>query len=178
MVNITVITVVFIFMSSSFYACLIPRDAVVKNPPTNAGDVGLVLGSGRSPAEGNISSLQYSCLENLHGQRSLADYSPWGHRELDMTEHTHTFHICLWKIKTLFSLWKTCYVPHNRLLKCVQNHYLFLAPSDRLELSPFSNPAERCFLAWAFVAQLAKNLPAMQETLVWFLGREGPLDKG
>ena len=90
MVNITVIIVIFIFMSSSFYTCLIPRDAVVKNPPTNAGDVGLVLGLGRSPAEGNISSLQYSCLENPHGQRSLADYNPWGHRELDMTEHTHT----------------------------------------------------------------------------------------
>ena len=90
MVNITVIIVIFIFMSSSFYTFLIPRDAVVKNPPTTAGDVGLVLGLGRSPAEGNISSLQYSCLENPHGQRSLADYNPWGHRELDMTEHTHT----------------------------------------------------------------------------------------
>ena len=30
-------------------------------------------------------------LENPHGQRSLADYSPWGHRESDMTEQTeHT----------------------------------------------------------------------------------------
>ena len=28
------------------------------------------------------------------------------------------------------------------------------------------------------VAQLVKNLPAMQETLVWFLGREDPLEKG
>ena len=27
------------------------------------------------------------------GQRSLAGYSPWGHKELDMTEHTHT-HTC------------------------------------------------------------------------------------
>ena len=26
------------------------------------------------------------CLENLHGQRSLAGYCPWGHKELDMTE--------------------------------------------------------------------------------------------
>ena len=25
-----------------------------------------------------------------HGQRSLADYSPWGHKEADMTEHTCT----------------------------------------------------------------------------------------
>ena len=25
----------------------------------------------------------------FHGQRSLAGYSPWGHKELDATEHTH-----------------------------------------------------------------------------------------
>ena len=30
--------------------------------------------------------LQYSCLENPHGQRSLAGCSPWGHTELDTTE--------------------------------------------------------------------------------------------
>ena len=30
--------------------------------------------------------VQYSCLEKFHGQRSLAGYSPWGHKELDMTE--------------------------------------------------------------------------------------------
>ena len=30
--------------------------------------------------------LQYSYLENPHGQRSLAGYSPWGHKELDTTE--------------------------------------------------------------------------------------------
>ena len=29
---------------------------------------------------------QYSCLENLHGQRSLAGYSPRGQKELDTTE--------------------------------------------------------------------------------------------
>ena len=30
----------------------------------------------------------------FHGQRALADYSPWGHKELDMTKqltHTHTY---------------------------------------------------------------------------------------
>ena len=26
----------------------------------------------------------------IHGQRSLADYSSWGHKESDMTKHTHT----------------------------------------------------------------------------------------
>ena len=38
--------------------------SVVKNPPANAGDVGSVLGSGRSPGEGKGNPLQYSCLEN------------------------------------------------------------------------------------------------------------------
>ena len=33
---------------------------------------------------------QYSCQENLHGQRSLAGYSPKGHKELDMTERLST----------------------------------------------------------------------------------------
>ena len=30
----------------------------------NAGDLGLIPGSGRSPGEGNGNPLQYSCLEN------------------------------------------------------------------------------------------------------------------
>ena len=40
---------------------------MVKNPPANAGDagdVGSIPGSGRSPGEGNGNPLQYSCLEN------------------------------------------------------------------------------------------------------------------
>ena len=36
----------------------------IKNPPTNAGDTGLIPGSGRSPGEGNGNPLQYSCLGN------------------------------------------------------------------------------------------------------------------
>ena len=35
---------------------------VVKNPPANAGDSGLIPGLGRSPGEGNGNPLQYSCL--------------------------------------------------------------------------------------------------------------------
>ena len=37
---------------------------LVKNPPANAGDTDLTLGSGRSPEVGNGNPLQYSCLEN------------------------------------------------------------------------------------------------------------------
>ena len=54
---------------------------VVKNLPANAGDMrdmGSIPGSGRSPWGRHRNLLQYSCLENLPGQRSLAGYSPWG----------------------------------------------------------------------------------------------------
>ena len=43
-------------------------------------------GLGRSPGGGHGNALQYSCLENPHGQRSLMDYSPWCHKESDTTE--------------------------------------------------------------------------------------------
>ena len=41
-----------------------PGGSVVKNPPANAGDTGLVPELGRSPGEGNGNPLQYSCLGN------------------------------------------------------------------------------------------------------------------
>ena len=37
---------------------------MVKNPPAKTGGVSLILGSGRSPEEGNGNLLQYSYLEN------------------------------------------------------------------------------------------------------------------
>ena len=39
-----------------------PGGSVVKNLPANAGDVGLILGLGRTSGEGNGNLLQYSCL--------------------------------------------------------------------------------------------------------------------
>ena len=42
----------------------VPASSVVENPSANAGDVGLIPGSGRSPGEGNCNRLQYSCLDN------------------------------------------------------------------------------------------------------------------
>ena len=38
--------------------------SVVKNPPANARDAGLIPGAGRSTGEGNGNSLQYSCMGN------------------------------------------------------------------------------------------------------------------
>ena len=46
-----------------------PGGAAVKNPPADVGDprhVDLILGSGRSPGEGNGYPLQYSCLGNMN----------------------------------------------------------------------------------------------------------------
>ena len=57
---------------------------MVKTPSANAGDVGVILGSGRSPGEGNGNPFLYSCGKS-HGQRSLAGHSPWGLKESDMT---------------------------------------------------------------------------------------------
>ena len=57
-----------------------------KKSACNVGDLGLIPGLGRSPAGGHGNSFQYSCLENPNGQRSLVGYSPWGRKELDMTE--------------------------------------------------------------------------------------------
>ena len=49
----------------------------------NAGDLGLIPGSGRFPGEGNGNLLQYYCLES---PTDRGCYSPWGVKESDMTE--------------------------------------------------------------------------------------------
>ena len=46
-----------------------PGGSVVKNPPANARDLGLIPGLGRSPGEGNGNPFQYSCLENPMDRR-------------------------------------------------------------------------------------------------------------
>ena len=45
-----------------------PGGSVVKNPPANMGDSGLIPGSGGTPGEGNGNPLQYSCLGNAMGR--------------------------------------------------------------------------------------------------------------
>ncbi|CAI9164575.1 unnamed protein product [Rangifer tarandus platyrhynchus] len=75
---------------SLFWASLVAQ--MVKNLPANAGDPGSIPGSGRCPEEGNGSPLQYPVFlpGESHGQRSLAGYSPWGRKELDMPERLNT----------------------------------------------------------------------------------------
>ena len=69
-----------------------PGGSEGKESTCNVGDLGLIPELGRSPGGGHGNPLQYSCLENPHGQKNLVDYSPWGHTELDTSERlsTHT----------------------------------------------------------------------------------------
>ena len=65
---------------------------MVKASAYNVGNPSSIPGSGRSHGEGNGNSLQYSCLEKSHGQRSLVGYSPWGRKVLDiLSNFTFTF---------------------------------------------------------------------------------------
>ena len=62
---------------------------VVKNWAANAGDrrdVGLIPGSGRSSGGGHGTPTPVFLPGEAHGQRSLADYSPWSLKESDTTE--------------------------------------------------------------------------------------------
>ena len=74
--NLTVITMSFLAF---------PPSSVGKESICNAGDMGSIPGSGRSPGEGNGNPLQYSCLEKPMDRGTL-----WatvhGPQESDTTE--------------------------------------------------------------------------------------------
>ena len=63
-----------------------PGGSDSKESTCNVRDLDLISGSGRSPGGGHDNLLQYSCLENPHGQRCLAGFRPRGHKESAMTE--------------------------------------------------------------------------------------------
>ena len=69
----------YILFKKHTYASLVAQ--LVKNLPEMLDLKCLIPGLGSSPGGGRGNSLQYFCLENLHGQRSLACWSPWGHKE-------------------------------------------------------------------------------------------------
>ena len=104
-----------------------------KNPLSNAGDVGLIPGLGRSLGEGNGNPLQYSCLENpMDGRAWWATVH--GVAELDMTEDVHR-HLMVQNAQSVSSVTQSCPtlcdpmdcsmpdVPvHHQLLELTQTH--------------------------------------------------------
>ena len=59
-----------------------------KESACSVGDLGLIPGLRRSPGEGNDNPLLF-LPGKFHGQRTLADYSPQGHKESDTTEQLY-----------------------------------------------------------------------------------------
>ena len=55
---------------------------MVKNLSANAGNVGLIPGSGRSPGKGNGKSLQYFCLGNPMDRGAWQATNLWGHKSV------------------------------------------------------------------------------------------------
>ena len=103
-------------------------------------DMDLVPWLGRSPGIGNDNPRQYPCLENPHGQRSLAGYSPWGCKELDTTERLSIIQpsskVFIWVEKSCLDvqgcvtiyLSRTCtccdVLSHSVMSKCLWPHGL------------------------------------------------------
>ena len=127
------------------------------------GDVGLIPGLGGSPGGGNSNPLQYSCLENLHGQRSLAGYSPWGHKESDMTERlihslSLSYDMCVYSLSRVRLFIIACIVAHQVPLSmgilqarkldwvAILSSRGFSQPKDRTQVSCI---AGGFFIAWA-----------------------------
>ena len=109
-----------------------PVVLVVKDMPASAGDVkkkkvGLIPESRRSPGWQHGNPLQYSCLENAHGQRRLAGYHSWGCKELDTRSNlacTHTpLSWCLSKGRPFLSA-ASRWSPFNRLFMTFKHQEL------------------------------------------------------
>ena len=62
-----------------------PGGSASKESACNAGDLGSIPGSGRSPGEGNGLPTPVFLPGEFHRQRSLAGCSSWGHKESDKT---------------------------------------------------------------------------------------------
>ena len=85
-----------------------PGGSEGKASACNAGDLGSISDSGRSPGAGNGNPLQYPYLENPMDWGSLVGYSPWGCKESDTTGWLHSLIHSLWLssftlIKRLFA---------------------------------------------------------------------------
>ena len=73
-----------------------PNESMDKESTYSAGDIGnagSIPGSGRFPGGGHGNPLQYSCLENLMGERNLACCRAQGRKESDTTEVTEHEHV-------------------------------------------------------------------------------------
>ena len=98
-----------IYIYGYIYIYGFPGGSDGKGSTCNAGDLASIPGLGRSPGGGHGNPLQYSCLENPHGQKSLSGYSPWRHKRvrhnLEAKQQQHRY------------VWLVLWVYHNEIEK-------------------------------------------------------------
>ena len=130
-----------------------PGGSVVKYPPASAGDagdMGLIPGMERSPEGGNGNPLQYSCLGNPHGRRSLVSYTVHGVTK-SQTRLKDWAQTIISLVQSLSPIWlwnpMDCRMPglpvHHQLPEFTQTHVHWV--SDAIQpshpLSSTSSPA-------------------------------------
>ena len=86
-----------------------PGGAEVKASACNAGDLGLIPGSGRSPGEGNGNPLQYSCLENpMDGGAWWATVHRVAKSQTRLSDFTHAHTVVLCCLSILYIVFCIC----------------------------------------------------------------------
>ena len=136
-----------------------PSGSVVENPPANAGDVGLIPGSRRSPREGNGNPLQYSWLENPMGREDWRATVPRVAKNWTLLSNSIDF-------------------PGSSAGKessCHAGDPGLIPGSGRSAEEGIGYPL--WYFGASLAAQTGENLPAIQETWVWSLDWDDPLEK-
>ena len=102
--TVLTITINPILQQPMMYVLDFPSGSNSNESACNAGDPGSIPGLGKSAREGNGNPIPGFLPREFHGQRSLAGYSPWGHKESDTTERlTHMMRVllsslcCMWE---------------------------------------------------------------------------------
>ena len=120
---------------------------------------------GRSPGRGHGNPLQYSCLKNPHGQRSLADYNPWGCKESDTTKHTAQHFIKRQNKGGIEKFFK----PIKGLKGCEKLIAIIILNDARLDaFLPLSGTKQRCLLLPLLFSIILEVLagPVKQEKVI------------
>ena len=166
-----------------------PCGSAGKESTWNADDLGSLSGLERSPGEGKGYLLQYYGLENsmdciaygvAKSRTQISDF----HFASELTKQAQVFFF-VWLLGVFFfffpwRLHKQC------LTEIVPNHNFYSKSYDFLHslwntnelLLSLSSSLVVLLLSSSLEVQLVKNLPAMQKTLVWFLGWKELLEKG
>ena len=107
----------------------------------------------------------------FHGQRSLAGYSPWGRKELDMASPTQW----TWVWVNSGSWW---WMGRPGMPQSMGSQRVGHNWATELNWATFTFFTFYTYIRASLVAQIVKNLPAVQEAWVWPLDWEDPLEKG